>query len=146
MYDDDHVLVISKVEDRKGSKVVTVERETANGRTLDEVMEVSETGLARLSCGGEPFNAPLVMLKGPFCAGTTWKTKADEIEGTDTITAVETIKVPAGTFEAVRVDAVYTLGNQPMSYRAWYAPGVGLLKMTQDDKDIWLLKSFSPGK
>ena len=149
VYDDngrDHVLVISKVEDRKAAKVVTVEHDDGKRRTVDEVMEVSEGGLARLACGGEPFGVPLVMLKGPFRAGTTWENKTAGIEGTDTIGAVETIKVPAGTFEAVRVDAEYTLANQPMSYTAWYAPNVGLLKMTEGDKVLWLLKSFTPGK
>ncbi len=146
VYDGDHELVVSKVEDRKGAKVVTVEQETAKGRNVNEVMEVSEAGLARLSCGGAPFDAPLDMLRAPCRVGTTWKVNTAGIEGTDTIAAVETIKVPAGTFEAVRVDAQYTFVNQQRTYSAWYAPGVGLLKMTEGDKVIWLLKSFTPGK
>jgi hypothetical protein len=47
----------------------------------------------------------------------------------------------------VRVDVEYTLGGpKTFSLSAWYAPNVGLVKMTQDGNDIWLLKSFTPGE
>jgi hypothetical protein len=145
--DGDHVLVVSKVEDRKGTKVVTVEHENGKQRVVDQVMEVSEAGLTRLSCGGEPFDVPLVMLEAPFRIGTTWENKTSGAQGTSTIVGVETIKVPAGTFEAVRVDMEQNrAGRLQGTLQAWYAPGVGLLKMTENDKVIWLLKSFTSGK
>ncbi|QJW97110.1 TapB family protein [Frigoriglobus tundricola] len=141
----EQVLVVSKVEDNKGAKVVTVEEEGANGRVANEVMEMSESGLARLGLGGTSFDAPLAMLQAPFRVGTTWKLKAAGVEGTNTITAVETIKVPAGAFEAIRVDSDYTLAGQKRSCSFWYAPGIGLVKTMWDGKEN-VLKSFVPGK
>ncbi|MEJ5224923.1 MAG: hypothetical protein WHV44_10755, partial [Anaerolineales bacterium] len=50
---------------------------------------------------------------------------------------IETVKVPAGEFSALRVDCatqidIYILGNLAFSFSssdsAWYAPGVGLVK------------------
>jgi len=140
---NDLTLVVDQVEDAKGAKVVTVVSVTGAGKARNEVMEVSEAGLRRLGLSGEPFDVPLVMLQAPFCVGTTWEIKTRGAQGTGTIGAIETIKVPAGTFEAVRVD----IAQRGRTIRAWFAPDVGLLKMTEDDREpIWLLKSFTPGK
>ena len=146
VYDGDHVRVVAKVEDRKGAKVVSVEAEAEGKRAADETMEVSETGLTRLACGGAPFDVPLVMLIGPIRVGTTWEIKTAGAQGTGRIGAVETVKVPAGSFEAVRVDIEQPHADRVRTIRAWYAPDIGLLKMTDDDKEIWLLKSFTSGK
>jgi hypothetical protein len=149
VYDDtggDYVVIVSQVEDRKGTRVVTVERETGERRVPEEVMEVSATGFVRTHGPDGALDAPLVILKVPFKVGDSWTIRFDGIEGTKTIGAVETIKVPAGTFEAVRVDTDYARANQRRLNRCWYAPGVGLLKMTEDGNDLWILKSFTPGK
>lgn len=145
---DSRTVSVAAVDDSKdvrGAKVVTVCDASPNGRgAIDEVMEVSETGLRRIGFGGDPFDVPLPMLQGPFEVGTKWEIKTKGAEGIGEITAFEVIEVPAGKFEAVRVDLVQK--KQGRTIRAWYAPGVGLLKMTENDRTIWLLKSFTPGK
>ena len=150
VYDEpggDRVLVVSEVKDRKGAKVVTVVEENVNGPFVREVIAVSEVGLARLSMGSATFDAPQAMLQSPFRVGTTWQVKAPAVDGAKTIAAVERIKIPAGTFEAVRVDANTSFGGAaPLIYSTWYAPGVGLLKITEGNKVHLLLKSFTPGK
>lgn len=143
----EQTFVVEGVEEARGTKVVTVAAVHADGtRARSEVMEVSETGLVRLGCGGPRFDVPLVMLQAPYRVGTTWEIRTAGAQGTGTITALETIKVPAGTFASVRVEIDQTFGGRPRTIRAWYAPGVGLLKMTDGDNVIWLLTSFAPGK
>ena len=142
----DYVVVVTKVEDRKGTKVVTAERETGEQRVPEEVMEVSATGFVRTHCWDGALDPPLPILNVPFKVGDSWAFRFDGGGGTKTIGAIETIKVPAGTFEAVRVDTDFTRANQRRLTHWWYAPGVGLVKMTEDDRIVWLLKSFTPGK
>ncbi len=141
---DQRKLVVNKVEDADGVKVVTVVSE--NGGAVDDVMEVSETGLRRLGFAGPRFDVPLPLLQGPIRVGTTWEIKTKGAEGTGSIAALESIEVPAGKFEAVRVEIAQAFGGRPRTLKAWYARGVGLLKMTDGDRVIWLLKSFTPGK
>jgi hypothetical protein len=156
-YEDDLVRVVSKVEERDGIKVVTVERGDGDQRTPYEVVEVSATGLVRTECSVGKLNPPYVLLKAPFKIGDSWTFDSPgspsiaASQGTCVIASVEQIKVPAGTFEAVRVDVDYTIniGNEwrPEKIRSWYAPNVGLVKMTNEKGEIvWLLKSFSSGK
>ena len=144
-YESGTVVVVSKVEEGKGAKVVTVTYDGQKGAPF-EVVEVSAAGLVRTVSGGGKLDPPLVMLKGPVKVGDSWAMSTAGLEGAKTIGAVETIKVPAGTFEAVRVDSDYTFVGRRRLNSAWYAPGVGLLKMTEDGNTIWLLKSFTPGK
>lgn len=138
--------VVEKVENEKGAKIVSVVSVSDGRKTPGEVMQVSETGLMRLSTGGPLFDVPLPMLQGPFRVGTTWEIKTSGAQGQAKIISLEPIKVPAGTFEAVCVELEQSPGGRPRTIRAWYAPGVGLLKMTENDREIWLLQAFTPGK
>jgi hypothetical protein len=154
----DFTLVVSKVEDVKGAKVVSVELVDGERRRPYESVEVSESGLVRtVTFHGKP-DPPDVVLKAPFNTGTSWpfdhpggSEDRPRIKGTYEIAGVEKIKVLAGTFEAVRVDtnfpAVPGGKIERSKVSAWYAPNVGLVKLTgTDGKDIWQLKSFTPGK
>ena len=60
----------------------------------------------------------------------------------------DTVKVPAGTFRAVRVETVCTNieKNVICSYTSWYAPGVGLVRYAYDNGSTRDLISFTPGK
>lgn len=157
-YDGGQVFVVSKVEDRKGTAVVTVEQVVGDRRSPWEVLEASPTGLVKTGCIGEQLPQSSVLVKLPIRAGDNWafdspgSARIAAIKGTRTVKGVEKITVPAGTFEAVRVDTEYTLNPatnaQTDSSRAWYAPGVGLVKLTDTGtgRVIWLLKSFTPGK
>lgn len=150
VYDEagsESVFVASAVEERKGTKVVTVERDDRSGRVAEEVMEVSATGTVRTHGRSGVLDAPLEILRVPFRVGDVWAFKSGGLEGTKTVVAVETIKVPAGTFEAVCVDTAYTFGGQKRQSTAWYAPNVGIVKVIQQDTNSTrVLKSFVPGK
>jgi hypothetical protein len=47
----------------------------------------------------------------------------------------------------VRVDSEVTFGGgNNLRGSAWYAPNVGLLKLTTGAVDSWLLESITPGE
>ncbi|AWM42005.1 hypothetical protein GobsT_68540 [Gemmata obscuriglobus] len=146
----DCTLIIDRVEDSKdvkGAKVVTVVAPNGQGvNAVNDVMQVTDGGLARLGLGSGTFNAPLVFLQSPVRVGTTWEVKTSGAEGTGTIAALEKITVAAGTFDAVRVDLAQTQANGQRIVSAWYAPNVGLVRMTDNGKDVWVLQSFELGK
>jgi hypothetical protein len=140
-------LVASKVETRGAARVVTVEIQGQDRRGPCWVVEVSEVGLAQTELGGLEMNPPLMWLQAPIKVGNSWGITTRYLKGTKTIGAVEKVTVPAGTFEAVRVDSDYTLQGNKEKGSTWFAPGVGLLRMTDSNgDDVWLLKSFTPGK
>jgi hypothetical protein len=149
------VLIVSKVEERDGTKVVTVERVNGNKRTLDEVVEVSTGGLIRTELPMGKFERPYVLLKTPFQVGDTWMCDTAGLgagvpasKSIHTVAGTEQVEVPAGTFETVRVDIESPPGAAAKKPKlsAWYAPNVGLVKMSEGKLDIWALKSFTPGK
>jgi hypothetical protein len=51
---------------------------------------------------------------------------------------IETVKVPAGKFKAIRVDRK----DSDEYYTFWYTPGIGLVK-NQDKTSVLELKSFT---
>lgn len=155
---EDFTLVVTKVEDRKAAKVVSVELVVGDRQRPYESVEVSTEGLIRtVTFHGKP-DPPDVLLKVPFNTGDSWpfdhaggSDERPRIKGTRDIAGVEKIAVLAGTFEAVRVDMSFPAvpgGKVERSkVRAWYAPNVGVVKLTgADGKEIWQLKSFTPGK
>lgn len=142
----DEELVVTDVDEVDGRKVVTVQQVAGEQLTPDEKMGVSAAGLSRSECKGQKCDPPLHMLTVPFKPGQAVTWKSDNIEGTDTIVGVERVKVPAGTFEAVRVDSSYTFGGVTGAAQFWYAPGVGLVKMTYDGGKERVLKAFTPAK
>ena len=142
-YESGQKFAVGTVQDVDGAKVVTV---VTDRGVVNEEVRVSAGELARLGVGVTRFDHPLVFLTGPVKVGTTWEVKTSGAEGTARIAAVELLKVPAGTFEAVRVDLVQPRGGRERVITAWFARDVGLVRMTDDGKDIWVMKSFTPAK
>lgn len=142
----ERVLIVAKIEHRNGTTVVIVEREDNGKRSEDDVVEVSGAGLIRTRWAGTDYDPPLVLVKGPVRVGESWAVKTIGVEGTKKVAAVETIKVPAGTFEAVRVESDYGPATAPSKSTAWYAPNVGLIKVVDGGTVTWLLKAVELGK
>jgi len=80
------------------------------------------------------------LLKTNVKAGDAW----DSPDGKRTVYGPEEVKVPAGTFTALRVE----WEQFGASYTSWYAPGVGEVKRVRklDDTEtvVRALKSFRP--
>ncbi|HEY1186967.1 MAG TPA: hypothetical protein VGE74_04885 [Gemmata sp.] len=140
---DNTTLVVANVETRGGTKVVTVDYDTGG---CYHVVEVSASGVVRTQSGSVALDVPYVLMRSPVEPGDSWQVKTPNLEGTKTVGAVETVKVPAGTFEAVRVDTDYVSQGRRYKNVSWYAPGLGLVKSTTDGAAGWQLQSFAPGK
>jgi hypothetical protein len=144
--DDDCGHVVIRSVEKDGRYLVTVKATGVDWvddeRTTYWRYEVSRDGLVKRSGGWESENEPddwmpYVLLKLPHREGEKWKhwPEDDRVVVTG---PVETVKVTAGTFEAIRVDRKDK--DEPCSF--WYAPGVGLVKNQGKTSGIEL-KSFT---
>ena len=66
-------------------------------------------------------------------------------------TGWEWVKVPAGTFLALRVESVSTVaGAPPYPQVRWFCPGVGIVRWERGQgkrgPNIWELVKFAPGR
>jgi len=129
---------VRKVESTAGGFVVTME-----GPSESVVYEVTGKGVFRRF---GPDKRLLAVLDLSKTGDGKWEVKLTEDETASfTMGKVEEIEVPAGKFQALRVDEEARTGR----HTVWYAEGVGVVKsvsvhagqvMTQE------LKSFTPGK
>ena len=146
----DLTLMVTEVEETRAGTVVSVAFLAGDEWLPYEKVQVSDAGLTQLENVNGELDPPLVWLKVPFKAGDSWNFKWMDEKGTDTVRGVEKVKVPAGTFDAVRVDSEYTFAGKKMKHSSWYAPGVGRVKeISGSDKEEMIeivLKSFTPGK
>ena len=61
----------------------------------------------------------------------------------------ERVEVPAGRFEAIRVEVEWPFGGGTMRRVTWYAPGVGPVRRTLQASGaemVEVLKAFQPGR
>jgi hypothetical protein len=141
--------VVTESEERDGRYRVTVKRtnpeekdDEGASRTLYEVSGDGvfvlayylELGADRLTC--EP---PYCLLKLPHKVGEKWGGNLKDKEPEMVAGKVETVKVPAGTFEAIRVD-------QGPKSTYWYAPGLGCVKCQINDSLLELRSVTLPKK
>jgi hypothetical protein len=146
----DVTLVVTGVDEKDGAAVVAVGRLEAAGTVAPyEKVAVSEKGLLRVEWDGHPLDPPACRLKLPAEPGVKWEWEhiipRAKDQGTSTIGKVETIEVPAGKYESVRVETTATHNGRRYTHTIWYAPGVGVVKMVQGDT-TQALKSFTQGK
>jgi hypothetical protein len=148
--------VVTEVVEKNGEKFISV------GREVKE--EVVPAGKFKLTKEGriEPVgirrerDVPLPTIDRPVKPGDEWEEDAEfsgvPVKWKVAIRGSEKVKVPAGTFEAVRIEHTYTfkgIGGQPgttLRLTEWYAPGVGRIRDVSDGKEQGALTSFTPGK
>ena len=80
-------------------------------------------------------------LKNPLTSGASWHWHGKgmmgfEIDETNEVSGPETVTVPAGTFEAMKVQTIVVQGVAPVTKIYWYAPGVGLVKSMTDTGSV----------
>lgn len=100
--------------------------------------------------GGAIYYPAICVLKLPHRHGASWATESRVIQSpraeTRTAYGPERVEVPAGRFDAIRVESVYARRPAPAQRQTeWFAPGVGLVKWAVREQ-VWTLKSFDPGK
>jgi hypothetical protein len=62
-----------------------------------------------------------------------------------TAVGVERVEVPAGTFDALRIECRTVVAGEIVMAREWWAPGIGLVRQIRGEGEL-VLKSFTPGK
>jgi hypothetical protein len=144
--------VVSNVKQTDGGTEVTVARLGGNRWTEFQKVVVSANGLIQTEFFGQKLAHPWVLLTSAHRVGDTWA-NADSKEfgwaaARNKVAAVERVKVPAGTFEAIRVDLEYKAvdGRFTMTHTYWYAPDIGVVKMETLGRRALVLKSFTPGR
>lgn len=137
--------VVTKSEEKDGQILITVEVKVAGDPPTISQYAVSKDGVFRLgfthNLGGPPVKCdpPYCHLKLPHKDGNTWENEDDKaFRRKHVAKKVETVKVPAGTFEAIRVET----GKDIVS---WFAPDVGLVKQDYGN-DHLEMKSFEAPK
>lgn len=140
---------ITHVEKKDSSFIVTVHRVNRFGKSSDSKLNVSTEGLVRLTGGPAVVHPPMQLLKLPHKAGQDWETHTGAWlgpKGTLTAFGPEKVRVPAGKYEAIRVETRFLQTHaESVLAKYWYAPNVGLVKEQYGDH-VRVLKSFLPGK
>jgi hypothetical protein len=150
--------VVTAVDHEQGHATVSVSVIGPDGKLHPSYRNVvSARGILRVEGIGIKKDRPEWRLKLPYTVDEVWETGGEWDEyrlfqsqrSTHTSAGGEVVSVPAGTFKALRVTTKHDripgcmLGPTPPS-TCWYAPGVGVVKITMD-KTVWVLKSFEPG-
>jgi hypothetical protein len=152
-------LVITSVAEKDSATMVTVttKQPTTGVLQLHEIVSVSPAGLFTLTVGNRgALDEPSCFLKLPHRNGQRWAMDSSSpnfrTKGTCTAFGPEQVRVPAGTFDAIRVESESQVeGGELRLTTNWFAPVVGMVKMVSkakgDDREVtFLLKSFTAGK
>jgi hypothetical protein len=135
--------LVTKVETADKALHVTVSRDYSDTRPFVTTIAVSADGLFRVAANGKTLDRPVPLFKTPAKVGTKWDAGGDSPVSYE-IVKEEDIEVPAGKYKALRVEATYEGKVQTV---LWFAPSVGLVKMTNPGSDVsTVLKAFTPGK
>lgn len=143
--------VVTKVERESGGMRVTFEWEGSDGkRTPARSWLATTEGLQVAEYAGQEYSTPMWDLKLPHREGNRWSEEwpvASERWYLETA-GWEEVKVPAGTFRAMRVERteITELPEVPPGQTTyWYAPGVGCIKWESGNR-CRELKSFERAK
>jgi hypothetical protein len=150
----EYTTTVAKVEKADGVLHVTTNQIMADGtERLDEKMEVSSKGLRMIrNTYRRTLPHPIWPLQVTPDADATWTgkwavfTNSGDIFEEQEYTAAgwETVEVPAGKFQAIRVERVGTLQGSKSKCTLWYALDVGCVKW-KDATCGAVLKSFTRG-
>ena len=144
--------VTKVLEVKKGPPQITIST-SGDNIVAAEVLSVDDKGVYRHSFNGIEIPKPYPMIKLPIKIGTKWKNeftvaKIDVVANSE-ILEEETVKVEAGEFKAFPVRAVMEVMGQTMTFKTWYAVGVGVVKQEADAAGTEIkmeLVKFTPAK
>ena len=93
---------------------------------------------AKNAQGRRDYNPPMQVMEQNPRPGDTWQQDRFGSKAPCTAHGVENVTVPAGTFQAMRIDIIADGAPQT----EWYAPGVGLVKWADSHKHGMELVSY----
>lgn len=133
-----------------GDKTFSIETRRNGEVVMNETYRADEKGVFRETAGNLEAGRivpPMPMLHLPFHSGDAWQWKG-EIKYSDlsipgessfTLAGPEPVKVPAGEFQAYRLEQKITLKvagkTSTVTNTQWLAPQVGIVKLTTDSPD-----------
>jgi hypothetical protein len=142
--------------DGKGT-VVTVVRTKGGKEEWQSTFRVTRAGFDMLASGGVTYDRPCPFLKTGAKPGEEWEyaytRPPTAFHSRLKVVGPEKVEVPAGKFDAVRVDAAESnsrvgAANQngpAIESSCWYAPGVGLVRQVWRGQ-VTTLKALHPAK
>jgi hypothetical protein len=144
--------VVSKVEKKGDTVRVTVSRQLKGRAQAEATFEASPKGVFLVAAAGKDLADPRPYLRLPAKEGDTWTWSEEAPPAKHTWTAAkwEDVEVPAGKFQALRVEArLDSPGAPTRTGTYWFAPGMGVIKSvlnTGPGEQTTVLTSFKPGK
>jgi hypothetical protein len=123
---------VMRVEEKGGVYTVTVEYQKSGAESsTEDVYEVSAKGVFRKSSGGAETKDPVPLLKLGGKPGDTWEAELTPtaVRMKYTLGKEEEVVVPAGKYQAVRVEAESGQNGLTRKTTTWYAAGVGAVKL-----------------
>jgi hypothetical protein len=152
-YDDgtnEHTREVTDATEKDGVTTFTITWKQG-AQTQTWVMKKDADGVSRVSQNGSEFDPPHQILKAKLADGDEWASEYTLGKGTTkyshkrTVGKAESVKVPAGDYDAFPVSSVEAGGNTTDT-TLWYADGVGLVKIVAKDGTPIVLKEFVPAK
>jgi hypothetical protein len=155
-----HTTVVTQVEEAPGGGLLVTEGYVSGDEPPrpGRLLAVSRDAVAIAAGLGRPgkpvqkYDPPWVIVKPGAKDGDRWEFTSARGTLTVTYTArgVEKVEVPAGTFDAVRVEEVTQTKMGRTSRTLWHAPGVGEVKAVTHEGpgkgQVRVLHAFTPGK
>ena len=148
---------ITEAKDDGKATVIKVVRTKAGKEEWQSTFRVTRAGFDMLASGGVTYDQPLPFLKSGAKPGEQWEytytRPPTAFHCRMKVAGPEKVEVPAGKFDAVRVNTAETnnpvgaanRNGAPVESSSWYAPGVGLVRQVWQGQET-TPKSFSPGK
>jgi hypothetical protein len=143
---------ISKIEKIDDLPLARLEAIVNDKVVASEHLRSDDKGVYRHRFNGLESKPAIQLLRYPVKDGDTWET--DFVIGTEkgkavTVVGKEEVKVPAGTYQTVRVRVDTDSGGQKISTTYWFADGIGFVKQAIDlggRKTVLELEKYEPAK
>ena len=138
----DMTMKVTGFEEVKGVKCARVEGEMAGQGKVSSWIATDADGIRMYKFKSPQaeieFGKPPLQIKLPFKQGDKWQSSLPLQQPVDAAmesAGRETVKVPAGTFECIRINTVVTVGENKLTTSTWYADGVGQVQVTMSAGD-----------
>lgn len=143
---------VAKIEITNGQSLAKVETIREGNVAATEHFSHTDKGLFRHRFNDAELSPPLQLLKYPIKKGESWE--SDIQMGTETMKVLckvdtENVQVPAGKFDAVKVQVDTEVGGMEIHTTYWFAKDVGMVKQTFDIGGVKArveLEKFEKGK
>lgn len=143
---------VAKKEVIDGETLYRIDTSVGGNVSASEHLRHAQAGLYRDRFNGLEFSPPIILLKNPPTPGETWETETKVGDQVFKVKCVigdyENIKVPAGTFKALKLNVSTTVGPDTFVSDYWFAPETGIVQQGLDlagTKAMLKLKKFKPG-